>query len=99
MPAGVADIEFLAQYWALTWARQYAPVAVFSDTIRQLESVASANLVPQSTVDALSGAYRAYRACRHHLALEGGPERVAAELFTAERAAVGAIWRETFEGA
>ena len=96
---GIADIEFLAQYWALNWARQYAPVAEFSDTIRQLESVASANLVPQSTVDALSGAYRAYRACRHHLALEGGPERVAAELFTAERAAVGAIWRETFEGA
>jgi glutamate-ammonia-ligase adenylyltransferase len=96
---GIADIEFLAQYWALNWASQYAPVAVYSDTIRQLESVASANLVPQSTVDALSGAYRAYRACRHHLALEGGPERVAAELFTAERAVVSAIWRATFEDA
>ncbi len=96
-PGGIADIEFLAQYWALNWARQYAPVAMFSDTIRQLESVASANLVPQSTVDVLTGAYRAYRACRHHLALEGGPQRVAADLFSAERAAVSAIWRETFE--
>jgi len=40
-PGGIADIEFLAQYWALLWAREYPPVAMFSDTIRQLESVAS----------------------------------------------------------
>jgi len=39
---GIADIEFSLQYWALLWARQYPPVAMFSDTIRQLESVASA---------------------------------------------------------
>ncbi len=35
-PGGIADIEFLAQYWALKWARDYPPVAMFSDTIRQL---------------------------------------------------------------
>src|SRR5262249_52884795 len=55
---GVADIEFLAQYWALRWARDRPPVAMFSDTIRQLESVASADLVPQATVDVLTSAYR-----------------------------------------
>ena len=47
---GIADIEFLAQYWALLWAKEKPPVAMFSDTIRQLESVASADLVPQFTV-------------------------------------------------
>ena len=93
---GIADIEFLAQYWALKWAREYPPVALYADTIRQLESVASANLVPQSTVDTLSGAYRAYRTCRHHLALAGGAERVPAATFAAERAAVSAIWQATF---
>jgi glutamate-ammonia-ligase adenylyltransferase len=41
-PGGIADIEFLAQYWALRWADRHPPVAMFSDTIRQLESVASA---------------------------------------------------------
>src|SRR5690606_7877714 len=45
---GIADIEFLAQYWALRWAQSHPPVAMFSDTIRQLESVASADLVPQA---------------------------------------------------
>ena len=52
-------------------ASDYPPVALFSDTIRQLESVASADLVPQASVDVLTGAYRAYRARTHHLSLGG----------------------------
>ncbi len=93
-PGGIADIEFLAQYWALAWAGEYPPVALYSDTIRQLESVASANLVPQERIDTLSGAYRAYRTCLHHRALEDRGAIVAADDFVAERAAVVAIWDE-----
>jgi glutamate-ammonia-ligase adenylyltransferase len=93
-PGGIADIEFLAQYWALKWAEEYAAVVMFSDTIRQLETVASADLVPQSSVDVLTGAYRAYRGCAHHLALEGREAVVAAGEFIAERAAVMRIWSE-----
>jgi glutamate-ammonia-ligase adenylyltransferase len=92
---GVADIEFLAQYWALRWAQDYPPVAMFSDTIRQLESVASADLVPQATVDVLTGAYRAFRGRSHHLSLAGAEPIVPATEFVAERAAVTRIWNET----
>jgi [glutamine synthetase] adenylyltransferase / [glutamine synthetase]-adenylyl-L-tyrosine phosphorylase len=91
---GVADIEFLAQYWALRWAKEYPPVALFSDTIRQLESVASANLVPQSTVDVLTGAYRIFRSRTHHLSLEGAEPILPATAFVAERAAVTRVWSE-----
>jgi len=91
-PGGIADIEFLAQYWALAWAGRYPAVAMFADTIRQLESVASAALVPQSDVDLLTGAYRAYRATAHHLALAGRPALVSAEEFARERADVTCIW-------
>jgi [glutamine synthetase] adenylyltransferase / [glutamine synthetase]-adenylyl-L-tyrosine phosphorylase len=94
---GIADIEFLAQYWALVWAERYPPVAMFSDTIRQLESVASANLVPQATVDLLTDAYRAYRANAHHRSLAGEPPLVPAEEFAATRAAVTSIWDATLE--
>ncbi|HEY6482794.1 MAG TPA: bifunctional [glutamate--ammonia ligase]-adenylyl-L-tyrosine phosphorylase/[glutamate--ammonia-ligase] adenylyltransferase [Steroidobacteraceae bacterium] len=94
-PGGSADIEFLAQYWALRWARDYPPVALFSDTIRQLESVASADLVPQHTVDVLTGAYRAYRARTHFLSLAGEVPIVAGSEFTAVRAAVTHIWNAT----
>ncbi len=92
---GVADIEFLAQHWALLWAKDYPPVAMFSDTIRQMESVASAALVPQETVDVLTHAYRAYRTRSHHLSLEAREPIVPATEFVAERAAVTRIWRET----
>jgi glutamate-ammonia-ligase adenylyltransferase len=91
---GVADIEFLAQYWALRWAKDYPPVALFSDTIRQLESVASADLVSQATVDTLTGAYRAYRTRSHHLSLAGAGAIVPASEFVAERVAVTRVWNE-----
>jgi [glutamine synthetase] adenylyltransferase / [glutamine synthetase]-adenylyl-L-tyrosine phosphorylase len=91
---GIADIEFLAQYWALKWAGDYPPVALFSDTIRQLESVASADLVPQATVDILTAAYRAYRTRMHHLSLAGEPGLLAADEFVTERAAVTTLWDE-----
>jgi glutamate-ammonia-ligase adenylyltransferase len=91
-PGGIADIEFLAQYWALRWAQQYPPVALFSDTIRQLESVASADLVPQASVDVLTGAYRAYRARTHHLSLAGAEPLVPLTEFAAARVAVTQVW-------
>ena len=94
---GIADIEFLAQYWALGWAQQYPPVAFFSDTIRQLESVASAALVPQETVDVLVRAYQAYRATGHHRSLDGQGNVIGGDPFMAERAAVAEIWEAAME--
>ncbi|MBV6415614.1 MAG: Bifunctional glutamine synthetase adenylyltransferase/adenylyl-removing enzyme [Steroidobacteraceae bacterium] len=92
---GIGDIEFLAQFWALRWAGEYPPVAMYPDTIRQLESVASADLVPQSTVDVLTRAYRLYRERIHHRALADAPPMVADLEFRSERAAVTAIWDST----
>jgi glutamate-ammonia-ligase adenylyltransferase len=95
---GIADIEFLAQYWALRWADEYPPVVYFSDTIRQLESVASAGLIPQATVDVLVDAYRRYRRHSHRLSLENQPTVVEADQFAQLREAVAAIWRDTLGG-
>ncbi len=94
---GIADIEFLAQYWALKWAQQFPPVALFSDTIRQLESVASADLVPQAGVDVLTAAYRAYRTATHRLSLAGAEPLVPVEQFRETRAAVTALWDATMD--
>ncbi|HKT71506.1 MAG TPA: bifunctional [glutamate--ammonia ligase]-adenylyl-L-tyrosine phosphorylase/[glutamate--ammonia-ligase] adenylyltransferase [Steroidobacteraceae bacterium] len=92
---GVADIEFLAQYWALVWAREYPAVVLFSDTIRQLESVASGALVPQDVVDVLTGAYRAFRSRTHYLSLTDQEPVVPDTELVAERAGVTRIWNET----
>jgi len=89
---GITDIEFLAQYWTLHWAERYPELVTYSDNIRQLESLASADLVPQATVDVLTGAYRAYRQRMHHLSLEAASNVVPADEFRDVRAAVTAIW-------
>lgn len=96
-PGGIADIEFLAQYWALAWAGRYPAVVMFADTIRQLESAASAALVPQADVDLLTRAYRDYRAAAHHLALAGRPALVPLGEFRDRRAAVIRIWDAAME--
>ncbi|MEZ5512301.1 MAG: bifunctional [glutamate--ammonia ligase]-adenylyl-L-tyrosine phosphorylase/[glutamate--ammonia-ligase] adenylyltransferase [Steroidobacteraceae bacterium] len=92
---GVADIEFLAQYWALQFAARHEAVVLYSDTIRQLETVASGGFVPQATVDQLTAAYRAYRARTHRLSLEDKLPVVPATEFVVERAQITAIWDET----
>ncbi len=93
---GIADIEFLAQYWALLHAAARPPVAWFSDTIRQLESLASDALVPQQEVDVLTNAYRAYRTRGHHRSLRDEAASVAVGEFVAERTMVTRIWHATF---
>jgi hypothetical protein len=88
---GIADIEFLAQYWALRHAERYPAVALYSDTIRQLETLASGDLVPQENVDVLVDAYRRYRARGHQRSLRDEPTVLDQSEFAAERARVTAL--------
>ena len=89
---GIADIEFLAQYWVLRWVREYPPLAEFADTIRHLESVGSAALVDHRVIDLLVDAYRRYREAAHHLSLEQRQALVEGAEFDALRAGVAAVW-------
>ena len=91
---GITDIEFLAQYWTLLWSERHAELVTYSDNIRQLESLASIDLVPQQTVDVLTQAYRAYRQRMHYLSLEAAGTVVPAGEFAETRAAIRAIWNE-----
>ncbi len=91
-PGGIADIEFLVQFWMLTWADRFPEIVTFSDNIRQLESLASGNLVPQSTVDFLVDTYRKYRHRLHRLSLDGEKNIVGGEEFVAERRGVIELW-------
>jgi len=91
---GVADLEFLVQFWMLKWADRHPEIVIFSDNIRQLESLASGDLVPQSRVDFLVDTYRKYRARLHHLSLDGAGSVVPSGEFVEERRGVVAIWEE-----
>jgi len=93
---GVADIEFLAQFWVLRWAASHPPLVTYSDTIRQLESVGSIGLVDHATIDTLVETYQFYRQLTHRLSLDGQKAVVLAGPYAARRAAVSAIWNAHF---
>lgn len=89
---GIADLEFLVQYWMLKWADDYPPIITFSDNIRQLESLASGAIIEQATVDFLTTTYRRYREHMHRLSLAGKDDVIADTEFLAERQDITALW-------
>jgi len=89
---GIADLEFLTQYWMLKWCDQYPPIVTYSDNIRQLESLESGGIVAQETVDFLTATYVKYRHRMHHLSLEGGDDVIADTEFVEERQKLIELW-------
>ncbi len=96
---GIADLEFLVQFWMLKWADRYPEIVTFSDNIRQLESLASGAIVPQQRVDFLVATYRAYRQRLHRLSLDGAKNVVDESEFVAERRGVVEVWEEVMREA
>ena len=93
---GLADIEFLIDYWVLTNAAEHAELVTYPDNVRQLEALDSAGLVPAEHCRALKEAYLELRQRTHELAL-GEVERVVdTREFADLRAFVTARWSEVF---
>ncbi len=94
---GIADIEFLVQYWVLGAAHANPQLVEYTDNIRQLAALVSCGVVDAGTAAQLTEAYRDYRAVLHRLSLEGSGERVVpAAPFAARRAAVEGLWNAAF---
>jgi glutamate-ammonia-ligase adenylyltransferase len=95
---GIADIEFLVQYWVLAAAQAHPELLTYTDNIRQLEGLAAVGVLDEATAAWLKEAYISYRMVLHHLSLEGDGERiVAAAPYTPTRDRLREIWRATFE--
>ena len=95
-PGGIADIEFLVDYWVLAHAAEYPELVEFPDNIRQLEALERAQLVPAERCRRLKEAYLALRRRVHELALDEAGRVVGAEEFAAVRELVSGVWREVF---
>ncbi len=91
---GIADIEFMVQYSVLRWAAEYPDLAVWSDNIRQLETLARLELLPGAAAADLTEAYKALRAAYHKSALQDQPRTVADTALVPERERVRGLWRE-----
>ena len=95
-PGGIADIEFIVDYWVLNSSDKYPELVEFPDNIRQLEALARVGLVPDDLCLRLKEAYLALRQRVHELALDEGGRVVPDTEFTAVRDFVRGVWREVF---
>ena len=91
---GMADIEFLVQYWVLAHAAEHPDLVEYSDNVRQLEALARNGLVPGATADRIKSIYLNLRGSAHELALIGSGRVVSGDAFAEERAWIRGLWSE-----
>ena len=94
---GIVDIEFMVQYGVLAWAFEKPNLLEYTDNIRLLGALASADLMAKGDVEVLSDAYRTFRARLHKMALQEQPGLVDAEEYSELSTAVQRIWLEWLE--
>jgi len=95
---GLADIEFLVDYWVLASSREHPELVEFPDNVRQLEALERVGLVPAERCRRMKEAYLSLRQRIHELALDEGGRVVADHEFKELRAWVGGVWDEVFAG-
>jgi [glutamine synthetase] adenylyltransferase / [glutamine synthetase]-adenylyl-L-tyrosine phosphorylase len=98
-PGGIADIEFLVDYWVLAHSAEFPELVEFPDNVRQLEALERAGLVPSERCRRMKEAYLALRQRVHELALDEAGRVVPEHEFADLRAWVIGVWDEVFAGA
>jgi [glutamine synthetase] adenylyltransferase / [glutamine synthetase]-adenylyl-L-tyrosine phosphorylase len=93
---GIADIEFLVDYWVLANSDQHPDLVTWPDNVRQLEALEAAGLVPAERCRRLRESYLALRQRVHELALDERGRVVGDDEFVALRAFVRSVWDEAF---
>ncbi|WP_416422096.1 bifunctional [glutamate--ammonia ligase]-adenylyl-L-tyrosine phosphorylase/[glutamate--ammonia-ligase] adenylyltransferase [Pseudomonas sp. App30] len=91
---GIVDIEFMVQYAALAWSRDYPALLKYTDNIRILEGLEQAGLIPATDASLLREAYKAYRSAAHRQALQKQAGVIGGDQFVAQRREVLRIWAE-----
>jgi glutamate-ammonia-ligase adenylyltransferase len=95
-PGGLADIEFLVDYWVLARAMDFPELVEFPDNIRQLEALERVGLVAADRCRGLKDIYIRIRGRLHELALDERGRVVDGAEFEPERAWVLGVWNDVF---
>jgi glutamate-ammonia-ligase adenylyltransferase len=95
---GLADIEFLIDYWVLASSCEHPELVEFPDNVRQLEALERVGLVPAERCRRMKESYLALRRRIHELALDEGGRVVPDAEFEELRRWVGGVWDEVFAG-
>ncbi|MCW8107237.1 bifunctional [glutamate--ammonia ligase]-adenylyl-L-tyrosine phosphorylase/[glutamate--ammonia-ligase] adenylyltransferase [Alteromonas ponticola] len=91
---GIADIEFLTQYWVLAFSYDHPKLAQYTDNLRILDAVAKAEITDNKITNTLKSAYLALRAEYHQLTLSGNKLADDTDELSSIRSRVTQIWNE-----
>ena len=91
---GIADIEFLVDYWVLSRSAEFPDLVEFPDKVRQLEALVRNGLISAERADRVRSIYLALRASVHELALIESDRVIPAGAFSEERAWITNLWGE-----
>ena len=91
-PGGIVDIEFMVQYAVLAYAEKYPELTVYTDNIRQLDTLAEVGCIDEADAGVLKAAYITYRALQHEAILSGQADSVDPSLIEKERRNVESCW-------
>jgi len=94
---GIADIEFLSQYWVLAYADKYDGLTDYTDNTRILNSAMNLGLINSRRCEALVSAYQSLREQYHQLTLADDKLAEQSEQLEMLRANVKQIWQAVLE--
>ncbi|GGO63845.1 bifunctional [glutamate--ammonia ligase]-adenylyl-L-tyrosine phosphorylase/[glutamate--ammonia-ligase] adenylyltransferase [Bowmanella pacifica] len=92
---GIADIEFLTQYWVLSESHRQPNLCYWSDNVRILASLEHHQVISSQWAEALTTAYLAFRDSGHRCVLDGKAAVDESGQFEALREQVREIWQQT----
>lgn len=94
---GIADIEFIVQYYVLAYAHQLPELAKWPDNVRILDSLEAQGKISHQDAQALRDAYLTYRNSNHRLVLQQESRLPDSAQYTRLRQGVSKIWQTLFE--
>ncbi|TKB47195.1 bifunctional [glutamate--ammonia ligase]-adenylyl-L-tyrosine phosphorylase/[glutamate--ammonia-ligase] adenylyltransferase [Thalassotalea mangrovi] len=89
---GLADIEFIAQFFVLAYSHPYPSLATYSDNVRIFEGLAQLEFIDNSLAEKLSRAYCHLRDLGHELVLQNCPKMIAHQQVQSQTELVWDCW-------
>lgn len=92
---GIADIEFIVQFYILAWASHCPELVTFTDNVHLLDGLREHSFVLEDDAQTLQKAYCTFRDRGHREILQGNKAVTEAVEFDELREQVLQIWKQT----
>ncbi|MFT5312983.1 MAG: glutamate-ammonia-ligase adenylyltransferase [Paraglaciecola sp.] len=96
---GIADIEFIVQYYVLAHSHLHPNLTKWPDNVRILQTLADEQLLPANQAQQLTQAYLEYRNTNHRLTLQHQAYALNSDKLKERRQQVSDIWQHCFNSA